>query len=233
MTVVDQHAATPTARRAFAVNAGVAWTGIVLTVLISALGWYAAADTAPEPGLYGDTPEGTAGALARLSDTLSYFTVWSNVVVAVSLTLLARAPERDTMLRRVLRLDALLMITVTAIVYQVLLAPEIELQGWSWVTDPLLHVVTPVLTLLVWVVWGPRGWITGLLVPAALAVPLLWTLWMLARGAIIDAYPYGFVNVVDLGYASVGLNLLVIVAFGLLVATAYWGLDVWLRRRRA
>lgn len=218
-----------TARTAHAVNAGVAWLGIALTAFFSGMGWY---DELPvEPGLYGGHPDGAAGALARLTDTFSYFTIWSNVVVAVSATLLLSRPLRDTLVRRVLRLDALLMITVTAIVYQVLLAPTAVVTGWSRLTDPILHIVTPAVTVVVWLVWGPRGWATGRLVPAALAVPLLWIAWMLARGAVIDAYPYDFTNVADLGYASVAGTLAMILVFGLVVAAVYWGLDVALRRR--
>ena len=220
-----------TAHRAYAINAGVAWTGVVLTVLFSALGWYK--DAPVEPGLYGDTPDGAAGALARVADTLSYFTIWSNIAVAVAVTLLALDPLRDTVARRVLRLSSLLMITVTAIVYQVVLAPGIDVEGWSLLTDPILHAVTPLVTVVVWAVWGPRGWITARLLPGALAVPLLWIVWMLARGAVIDAYPYGFANVVELGYATVARNLFFVLLFALALAAIFWRIDIVLRRRQS
>jgi hypothetical protein len=221
---------SPTARTAFAVNAGVAWLGVALTAFFSGMGWYDL--ETPDPGLYGVHPDGFAGVVSRLSDTFSYFTIWSNIVVALSATLLLARPLRDTRVRRVLRLDALLMITVTAIVYQVLLAPTADVTGWSRLTDPILHIVTPAVTFIVWAVWGPRGWATGRLVPLALAVPLLWIVWMLARGAVIDAYPYDFANVTELGYASVAATLAMILVFGLVVAAIYWGVDVALRRRR-
>jgi hypothetical protein len=228
--VSTENKTTRTARRAFALNAGVAWTGVALTVLFSALGWYAQAPV--EPGLYGDTPDGAAGALPRVADTLSYFTIWSNIAVGVAVTLLAMDPDKDTVARRVLRLSSLLMITVTAIVYQVVLAPGIDVEGWSLLTDPILHAVTPLVTVVVWAVWGPRGWITARLLPGALAVPLLWILWMLARGAVVDAYPYGFANVAGLGYAVVARNLTLVLLFALGLAAAFWRLDVVLRRRR-
>ncbi len=218
-----------TARRAFAVNAAVAWLVLALTIVLSGLGWYR--EVAVDPGLYGDTPDGVAGVFSRLTDTLSYFTIWSNVVVALSATLLVQQPLRDTLARRVLRLDALLMITITAIVYQALIAPSVDVEGWSLLTDPLLHIVTPVLTIVVWVVWGPRGWISARLVPLALIVPLAWIVWMLLRGLVVDAYPYGFANVTEVGYGAVSLTLAIILVFGLLVAAAYWGVDVLLGRR--
>ncbi|MBS44765.1 MAG: hypothetical protein CMH83_16695 [Nocardioides sp.] len=195
------------------------------TAVCSAAGAYGAL-LPLEPGLYGGAPAGVAGALPRLFDTFSYFTIWSNVVVAVSLTLLARDPGRDTVVRRALRLDGLMMILVTMLVYQLVLAPDVDVQGWSLLTDPWLHLVTPVVTLVVWLVWGPRGWVTVRLLPAALVVPLLWITWMLARGAVTETYPYGFVNVVQLGYAAVLRNVVAVLAVGLVIATVLWGVDV-------
>jgi hypothetical protein len=227
--VTAPHHPSSRARTAYAANAAIAWFGLVVTLVVSAADGYAR--TPVVPGLYGDTAAGGAGMLARVVDTLSYFTIWSNVVVAVSVTLLLARPLRDTVARRVLRLSGLLMITVTAIVYQVLLAPSMTVEGWSRLTDPILHVVTPVLTVVVWAVWGPRGWITRREVPLALVIPLVWIVWMLLRGAVVHAYPYDFANVEDLGYGSVATTLALILVFGLVVAALYWAAERLLLRR--
>lgn len=44
---------------------------------------------------------------------------------------------------------------------------------------------------------------------------------MLTRGPVIDAYPYGFVNVAAHGYATVARNIALILAFGLLIAWSF------------
>ena len=82
---------SPTARTAYGVNAAIAWLGIVLTAFFSGLDLYS--EPPPEPGLYGNHADGLAGALPRLFDTFSYFTIWSNLVVAISATLLWRRPD--------------------------------------------------------------------------------------------------------------------------------------------
>jgi len=219
------------ARTAFGVNAAIAWLGVVLTVVLSGLGAYTFQTI--EPGLYGIHPEGLAGVVSRLSDTASYFTIWSNVVVAVTMTLLARRPLRTTALLRTLRLDSVLMITITAIVYAVLLAPSTEVVGWSRLTDPILHQVTPAVTVLVWLVYGPRGWISGRTVLAALVIPIAWVAWILLRASVIDAYPYGFVNIAEYGVGPVAATVAGILAFGLVVMSIYWGIDTALCRRHA
>lgn len=218
------------ARAAFALNAVLAWIGFVLVCVLSATNRYT--EVAPAAHEYGVHPPGTAGAFSRLLDTLSYFTVWSNVVVAASCTLLALQPEVDTRWRRVLRLDALIMITVTAIVYALLLAPNSHPSGWDLVTNPLQHVVVPIVTVLVWLVWGPRRRLDARSVGASFLVPAAWIGYMLLRGAAVDAYPYPFVNVAARGYAAVSGTLGAIIAFGLLLACAFWGADHLLARRR-
>ena len=212
-------------RRAWTVVAIVAWAGFALTLSLSALGWYA--DSPPEPGVYGDTGGGAYGVLQRVTDTLSYFTIWSNVVVALAATVVARGASGATW-HRVLLLDALLMIVVTAIVYQLLLAPSIDVQGWSIITDPTQHVVVPVLAVAAWLWVGPRGWVSGHL---ALLVPVLWVAWMLLRGAVIGSYPYGFVAVGERGYPAVLATIAMILAFGLVVAAVLWAVDTALSRR--
>lgn len=211
------------ARTAFALTAFVAWAGVVMTLLVSATG--AGVERVPEPYLYGIHPAGAAGALSRVVDTLSYFTFWSNAVVGLSATLLLVRPHLDTFAVRALRLSALLMITVTAIVYAVILAPTDVVAGWSRITNPLQHIVTPAVTVGAWLVWGPRRWFTWRTVPAALVIPVTWIAWMLLRGLFIEAYPYGFANVAVLGYGAVAVNLLFVVAFGLAIAALYLAVD--------
>ena len=153
--------------------------------------------------------------------------------MALAFGLIARRPGRATRPRRVLLLSALLMITVTAIVYRVLLAPAQVVEGWSVLTNPWQHVVVPLLAVGVWAVWGPRGWVTLPLVPWALLIPIGWTVWILVRGLVVGAYPYGFVDARTHGYARVFTTIGAILLFALAVAAVYWALDALMRRRRA
>ena len=56
---------SPRARLAIAVNAVVAWLGVVLTVVLSAVGAYR--EVPVDPGMYGDTGDGLAGAVTKYS----------------------------------------------------------------------------------------------------------------------------------------------------------------------
>ena len=215
----------------FVLNAVVAWLGLAVQLVLSTSGMYPGTQTVPSQLGYGNAA-GAAGALGRTLDYLSYFTIWSNIVVAVVMTVLALHPLRDTPVLRVLRLDALLMITITGIVYAVVLAPTATLRGWEYLANSLIHQITPLLTLVVWVVAGPRGWIRWSTIPAALVLPLVWLAYTLLRGAVIGGYPYPFVDVVKLGYGQVLVNVVAILVFGVVVAAVLLGIDRLLGRRR-
>jgi hypothetical protein len=83
-----------------------------------------------------------------------------------------------------------------------------------------LHYVSPVATLLGWLLLGPRPRVTGATVARALVWPVVYVGWTLAHGAVTGWYPYPFLDVAELGYA----RALVDVAFVVLLALALLGL---------
>jgi hypothetical protein len=223
---------TPTARRWYAANAVVAWLGLAVSFVLTVTAMYPSTVTVPTR--YGfDNPDGVAGLGGRLADWLSYFTIWSNVTVAVVMTLLAIPPLRDSGVFRAVRLDAVLMITITGIVYAVVLAPTSVQRGWDNLSNSLLHQVTPLLTLGVWAVFGPRGWVGRSTVLGALGIPLMWVGWMLLRGGATGTYPYPFVDVAVLGLGPALINVAGILAAGTLIGLGFLGLDRVLARRTA
>ena len=216
----------------FALYAGVAWLGLGMQFVLSATGMYPSTTTIPSAVGY-NNPPGAAGALPRIFDLLSYFTIWSNIVVAVLATLLALRPWRDSHLLRVLQLDALIMITVTGLVYAVLLGPTATLSGWQYPANSLLHQITPLVTVIVFLVAGPRGRLAWRTIPEALVLPLVWVGYTLVRGAVIGAYPYPFIDVVRLGYGQVLINVVGIAVFGVIIGAIFVAIDRWLSRRRS
>lgn len=231
--MVDAAPSRPRSARAWhTATASVAWAGLALQLVLSAGGVYPSTQTVPSQLGLGNAA-GLDGAVGRTLDFLSYFTIWSNVVVAVVATLLAVRPDRDGRLLRVLHLDALLMITITGLVYAVVLAPTAHLTGWQVPANALIHQVTPLVTLVAWLVVGPRGWIAWRTVPEALVLPVVWLGWTLLRGAVIGAYPYPFVDVVRLGYGRVLVNVVAITLLGVVLGAVLLGIDRLLSRRRA
>ena len=123
------------------------------------------------------------------------------------------------------------MITVTGVVYNLLLGPNYPPEGLNQISSPIEHTITPILTVAVFLIAGPRGWFNLKNVLAALIVPIVYVFYTLFRGAIIDKYPYDFFDVVTEGYASVVIFVMGILFASIIVAGFYWAIDRALSRK--
>lgn len=156
----------------------------------------------------------------RLLRLVSYFTIQSNIAVAIVSGILLRRPDADGRGFRVLRLDAVIAITVTGLVHFFLLRPLLELEGADAMADLLLHVVVPLLAFVGWLLLGPRPRITARTIGLALIWPVLWLGYTLLMGEINGWYPYPFIDVGALGYPrtllnAAGVTLLFLLLFAL------------------
>lgn len=130
----------------------------------------------------------------RLGRLVSYFTIQSNLLVAISCTQLARDPLRDGRWWRVVRLAAVAGIFLTGVVHFILLRPLLDLDGADWAADKLLHMVVPLLAVVGWGLFGPRPRIEGRELKWVLAWPIAWLVWTLVVGGLSGWYPYPFLD---------------------------------------
>ncbi len=142
----------------------------------------------------------------RLARFIAYFTIQSNVFVAITATTLALDPRRDGPLWRVVRLAAVVGITVTGLVHFVLLRPLLDLDGADWAADKLLHMVVPVLAVVGWAAFGPRPRVDRGVVGRALLWPLAWLAVTLTVGGLSGWYPYPFLDHREDGAGAVAVT---------------------------
>jgi hypothetical protein len=205
------------ARAWFAATAAVVLAGLVLQIVVTA-------------GVTGGRFD-SAG--ARVLNLLCYFTIQSNLLVGATSLLLALRPDRGSTVFRTLRLDGVVAITVTGVVFQVAIAPHQHLTGAAAVADFLLHTASPVLCVLGWLLFGPRVPIIRRIVGLAVIFPLCWLAFTLVRGALVDFYPYTFLDVTALGYAPVVRACVLVAVLFLALSGGAAALDRRLARRAA
>jgi hypothetical protein len=193
--------------------------GIVLVSLIIQM-ILTATDTAPHAG-----PATAEPAITRFIRLFSYFTIQSNLLLLIATTALALNPRRDGRLWRVIRLDALLGIVITGIVYATILAGQVELHGAAWLSNFGFHYFAPWAALLGWLIFGPRPRIDGRTLAWAALWPASWIVYTLAHGAFTDWYPYPFADVVELGYPTVLTNLGAVVVIAVVIGAILRLLD--------
>lgn len=196
------------ARRVHLVVAAVAWFALALQMVLTLSGEAVLVETDP-PGL-----------AARIYRYVAYFTIQSNILVAVTSTVLARDPLLDRTGWRVARLAGIVGITVTGLVHYFLLRPLLDLEGANWVVDKLLHMVVPALAVIAWAWVGPRPRASVREAAYALVWPVAWLAWTLLVGQVDGWVPYPFLDAAEDGRAAVavacaGITVLFLVLFAL------------------
>lgn len=219
-----------TTRRIYAIAAGITWFGLALGLVLTTFNVYPPADVAPNAlGINGD---GLAGLIGRWMDTVSYFTNLSNLIVAIVLTMLARNPDRGGLVWQTLRMDSLVMISITGLIYAIVLAPDAQVEGLDIIVNAIKHYIVPAMTVALWLLAGPRRQISLVSVFTALIVPILWAAYTLIRGQFIEAYPYGFLNAIEYGLPAVLVNIAGVAALGIILGLLFWGIDRLLPARQ-
>jgi multidrug transporter EmrE-like cation transporter len=182
---------SPRAARAwFAATAGCALLGVLISAITAANN---------EHGRFHP-------AAARAVNAFVFFTIQSNLLVALAALLLALKLTRGSTAFAVLRLTGLVAITVTGIVFHVALAQTLDLKSWDAVGNELVHTVVPVMAVVGWLLIGPRSLVSRRIAWLSLIFPVWWLAFTLIRGAIAHWYPYPFVDVTQLGYGRVAVN---------------------------
>ncbi len=170
------------------------------------------------------------GPLGRALNNFAFFTTQSNLIVGG--TCLAINPNRSSIVFRVFRLTGLVAIAVTGIVFHVSLSGLLELDSWALASDRLLHAVVPVMAIVGWLAFGPRGLTSGRIAKLTVIYPLAYMAFTMIRGPLAsDWYPYPFADVKALGYTKVIINGLWIGLLFVAIAAAATALDKCLNRR--
>jgi hypothetical protein len=156
-------------------------------------------------------------------DYFSYFTVLSNLFAAAMLLygVLRPARERSGTVE-LLRGAAVVYILTTGIVYLVLLSGKAPAYPW---VNAILHYLMPVTVTLDWLLDPPRVRLDPTrTVVLWMAFPVLYIIYTLARGAIVNWYPYLFVNPHRSGgYLLVAGDCLAVgLGIAALIATTTW-----------
>ena len=160
---------------------------------------------------------------------LWYFTITTNLLVAVVFT--GIAIDREPLARPSLLGATTLYILLVGVIYGLLLHGSQELSGGSAIANIVLHMVTPIVVPIFWLIFIPKGKLTR-------RDPLFWAIYPLAylfyaliRGEFTGRYPYPFLNVNNLGWGHTVLNAFLIAVAFLVASWFFVLLDSLLGRR--
>ncbi len=200
-----------------AVVALAAWAGVVLQ-------YYLRLSLPGGPGFVGNT-----------LIYFSYFTVLSNLLVALAETVPLLAPRGRTaafFLRPAVRSAILLYILVTGVVNFLLLRHLWSPQGLAFVGDTLLHYVVPVLFLIDWSAFVLKGSLRWRDPAWWMIFPICYAIYAMTSGALTGFYPYFFLDAGKLGYGSALLNIAAMAAAFIALSFLLVAIDRLLAKRR-
>lgn len=187
------------ARRLPILIAGLAWFGVLLQLFLSLRSSLANDKTIVQ----------------GLIIYFGYFTILTNILVAVVLTLPLAQPSSCAG-RFFSRADVMTAtgaaIAVVGATYFFLLRTSWNPQGWQLAADVVLHYLTPIGFLAYWWIAVPKQGLGWSNVSAWTSYPIGYFGYMLIRGELTGLYPYHFLDVGSLGYGRTltnGLGVLV------------------------
>ncbi len=155
---------------------------------------------------------------------LSYFTIWSNIAVAVVATAMIFNGASA-----IIRLATVSTIAFVGIVFSVALRSEWQTEGWQTVANHLLHDVSPILFVLAWFFskhgslrWQDAGW--------AIISPLAYCIYALIRGANDGWYAYWFLDPTQLDVPRLIASIAALSVSFIILALVFVAIDKKLAR---
>lgn len=159
---------------------------------------------------------------------LSYFTIQSNILVAICSTAVLLAPESKVgrFLGNISFQTAVaLYILIVGLTYNTVLRSIWKPEGWFIVANELLHVVVPVLFTAYWLFIVPKGALRWSSMRSWLIYPLVYLVYTIVRGVFVNWYPYPFLDVSRLGYGGVIVNSIMMTIVISFIALVLTGID--------
>lgn len=165
---------------------------------------------------------------------LSFYTHLTNLLAACAVTLpLLRKSDTGFFSRGSTLAGIAVNLIVVSITFNLLLRNLMHLHGVQVFADIILHDLMPVLFVIYWWLFAPKGFWRWRSIAAWLVYPIGFFGYSLVRGAAIGWYPYPFMNAARLGYAQTFLNSLGILAGLLGISAIFMLLDSAQQQRLA
>ena len=176
----------------------------LLLIIISLFGWFA---------LIGQFYLIIINRVTSVPETIiryfSFFTILTNLIVAICCSALlskSNSGMKNFFFRQNTLTAIAVYITIVGLVYNFILRFLWKPQGLQWVVDELLHSLIPLLFIVFWLLFVPKGKLLWKSVLAWLLYPIIYLAFVLFRGIPSSFYPYPFIDVDKIGYYKTLIN---------------------------
>jgi hypothetical protein len=150
---------------------------------------------------------------ASVSETIirffSFYTILTNILVSLCLMVHWLKPNSRWGIyfsRPSVSTAIAINIFIVGLLYNLILRQMWSPEGLQRVADELLHIVIPLVFIVYWYLFAPKGGLGWKNAFTWLLYPLVYAIFVLFRGALSGFYPYPFIDINTLGYNQVILN---------------------------
>lgn len=175
-----------------------------VAAFIAAISWFA---LIIQFWLILDSVSGAEASILAIVRYFSFFTILTNLAVAVSCTAKVFSPY-SFFARRDIIAAITVYILIVDIVYNIFLRHLWQPKGWQLLADILLHDATPVLYFLYWLLFISKEGLKWKFAFMWLLYPFVYIIYIFLRGAILVEYPYPFIDINKIGYQRFVINSL-------------------------
>ena len=176
----------------------------LILILLALCGWFALAAQ-----MKLNIGSNAAPLTEILTRYFSYFTLLTNLVVAIVCTSILLLPDSaigkfsDSYTTQT---AVTTYIVIVGIVYNFVLRPLWKPTGLQKPVDELLHTIVPVLFLLQWIFFVKKNKLQYMALLPWLLYPLIYVIFVLTRGSFSGFYPYPFIDLNNLSILQVFTN---------------------------
>ena len=144
-----------------------------------------------------------------------FFTVWTNILIALAFT--APLLDQDRKLYNFFMLPAVRAalasyIFMVSVVYHIAIAPSWDPQGFTLLTAHGLNTVIPILYIVDWLFFAKKRPIFYKHLPYWVIYPAVYGVTIIILGSLTNVYPYTFLDVSLIGIEKVLMNMFGLVA---------------------
>jgi len=163
----------------------------------------------------------------------SYFTILSNLSVAIFFAMQISKKHQPShfFLQPATSLSVTVYILVVGLIYQVILSKLYSPQGLNLLANNIIHGFTPISTFIFWLVFESKRKIEYRSIIYFLIYPLIYLIYTLIRGSIVQFYPYPFIDVIKIGLQQVLINSTYVMFLFLVLFFALAGLANYRHKR--
>lgn len=154
-----------------------------------------------------------------LVNFFSFFTIQTNILVVITMALLAFNANSFTA-SAPWRAANTLYITLVALVYHIVLAPTHFPVGIGIWSNFSTHTFIPLAVIFDWFVFSDKSTLNIRHPIKWLIFPITYCAYTLIRGSIVGWYPYPFLDHNNISYSEISINVIVLIVifytFGML-----------------